>query len=453
MNKKAEMKVLVVEDDATLNTLIAEQIGRLGHEALPARSGSEARALLAESEADLALLDIRLPDCDGLELLAELAPLLPVVAMTAYGTVDQAMRAVRSGAADYLTKPVSFDNLELVIQRVFDTVELKRDVQYWQAQARRASGTAIVGESEEVREMCQLVSLYGDADSPVLIEGESGVGKELVARAIHDASSRASGRFVPIDCDPNQENVITAELFGHEPGAFAGAEGRVEGMLEFADRGTIYLGDIAEVSSALQSKILRVIETGRFRRLGGSTDMRSDVRILVGTNRDLEDEVRKGRFRSELYYQLSAFRIHVPALRDRLGDVKVLARHFLNSRGFHLGADKELAPETVDLLEHHDWPGNVRELANVIERGLIISGKEALIQPRHIGLPDRDSAHATGESGVNLAFPGTPTMEELRDAYLRELLRRFEGNRSKVAAVMGISERNLYRLVRKLGEG
>jgi two-component system NtrC family response regulator len=451
MNKTTPLDVLVVEDDGSLNHLMCDHLTEMGLAATGVHTGAEARAAMALVPPDLILLDMRLPDCDGFSLLPEFAPISPVIVVTAYATVDQAVKAVHAGASDYLTKPIGFEHLDLVVRRVMATQELKRDVQYWQGQAKRVTNMAIVGSSPEIEEVRGLIGLYANAESCVLIEGESGVGKELVARAIHDTSERAPGRFVPIDCDPSQENLLASELFGHEQGAFPGADTRREGMLEFADKGTLYLSDIAEVSLALQSKVLRVIETGKFRRLGGAQDVSTDVRIIFGTSRDLAQMVADESFRSELFYQLSAFRLHVPALRERSGDVAELADHFLNTRSFHRGIEKILPRATLSALEAYDWPGNVRELSNAIERGLIMSGESREVNPEDIGMAMPGNGAKSGEcGGVRLSFDDLPTLEAMRDTYLAQMLERFDGNRSKVARILGISERNLYRLVRKL---
>ena len=255
-----------------------------------------------------------------------------------------------------------------------------------------------------------------------------------------------------VDCDPTQENNIAAELFGHEPGAFPGAETRREGMLEFADQGTIYLSDIAEVSQALQSRLLRVLETGRFRRLGGATDVATNARIILGTSHDLLETVDQGRFRSELYFRNSAFRIHVPALRDRGNDTVALARHFLQNRDFQRGAEKDLAPATLEMLKSYDWPGNVRELRHAIERGVIVSGASPSVLPEHVfvGATARGRDCGDDDDGVVLRFSGEPTLDEVRASYLQLLLDRHGGNRKTVARILGASERNTYRLISKL---
>ncbi len=452
MTRSKARSILVVEDDRSLNTLLMSQLGQKGYEMVGARSCAEARAALETATPDLILLDIRLPDCNGFDLLVEFAPRAPVITMTAYGAVDQAVKAVRTGASDYLVKPVSFEALELAIDRALETAELKRDLAYWQQQAQQAAFGALIGDSPPMAEMRRMIELYSAAGSEVLIEGESGTGKELVARSIHDASDRAGGRFVPVDCDPAHESSLAAELFGYEPGAFPGADTRHEGMLEIADRGTIYLSDIAVVSQALQSRLLRVLETGRFRRMGGSEDVTTNARILLGTSQDLLELVDEGRFRSELFFRVSAYRIRVPALRERGSDITELAKYFLGSRDFRHGTEKKLAPKALQMLMAHDWPGNVRELRNAIERGVIVAGGETVIGPEHFafGVSMRDRHNGGSEGGVTLAFDDEPTLDRLREDYMRLLLERHNGNRRVVARILGISERNTYRLVSKL---
>ncbi|PIE08833.1 MAG: Fis family transcriptional regulator [Rhodobacterales bacterium] len=444
--------ILVVEDDRSLNTLLLSELERKGYEMTGAMSCAEARAVLETMTPDLILIDIRLPDCNGLELLVEFAPRTPVITMTAYGAVDQAVKAVRTGASDYLVKPVSYEALELAIERALETAELKRDLAYWQQQAQQAAFGALIGDSPPMAEMRRMIELYSAAGSEVLIEGESGAGKELVARAIHEASDRAGKRFVPVDCDLADESSLIADLFGYERGTFPGADTRHEGILEIAGRGTIYLSDIAVMSQSMQSRLLRVLESGRFRRVGGAEDVTTSARILLGTSEDLHERVEAGHFRSELFFRISAYRIQVPALRDRGDDIIALARYFLSNRNFDRGTGKELAPEALDMLLAYDWPGNVRELRNAIERGVIVAGGAKVIGPDHFafGTALRDRHGGNAEGGVTLTFDNEPTLDDLRAAYMRLLLERHNGNRRVVAGILGISERNTYRLLSKL---
>ena len=443
--------IVVVEDDRALNTLLTGQIGQMGYTVIAASSGSEARDLLGRTEPDLMILDMRLPDGSGFDFIADYARAFPIIVLTAYGTVDQAVEAVHAGASDYLLKPINTDTLRLAIHRALSMVELQRDLRYWQSRAQRDMNTTIIGDSPKVQDMRQEIALYAGADATVLIEGESGVGKELVAHAIHDNSDRRAARFVAVDCDPSHENAVAQELFGQEQGA--GDGGRREGMLEITHNGTIYLNDIAEISLALQSKILRVMETGSFRRVGGTQDFVTNVRILAATSRNLRERVAEGRFRSELYYRLSAFRIRVPPLRERVPDIPLLAEHFLTFRSFARGVEKRFAPETLGALAGYDWPGNVRELRNTIERGVIMSGQAEAISPAHVGMGPQPAEAAGEDDAVTLHFDHEPTLNQMRDAYLSLLLDRHGGNRRKVAGILDVSERNTYRLIGKLPGG
>ncbi|MBK5934283.1 DNA-binding NtrC family response regulator [Rhodovulum imhoffii] len=441
--------ILVIEDDQSLNALLCDHIREMGYTANGVHSLAEAESQAEALHPDLICADIRLPDSEGFTLLERFSPHCPVIILTAFGSIDQAVRAVQSGASDYLTKPVTFDTLKLALQRALATAELKRDVVFWQSLARRGSGEPIIGDSPNVTELRRLIDLYAASAPTLLIEGEGGVGKELVARALHEGSERKEERFVPIDCDPAQQTMTASELFGHEPDAIPGAENRREGMLELADGGTIYISDVAELSPANQSRLLRVMETGVFRRLGGVQNLFADVRIIAATSNDLAKLVEEGTFRSELYYRLSAFRIPVPPLRERKEDIPVLARYFVRNRSFQRNIDKELTAQALQDLTTYDWPGNVRELRNVIERGLIMSATEPEIAPHHIALTP---AAARSDAGVTLSFREEPTLDQIRDVYLKMLLDRHDGNRKTVARIMGMSERNTYRLIGKLKE-
>lgn len=447
MSDLKKRQVLIIEDDATLNRLLGEQIESFGYRAICVGSLAAARTAVAEVTPDLFLVDMNLPDGDGFSVMEDLSPDCPVIFLTAFGTVDQAVRAVHAGASDYLVKPVSSQTLDLALKRALATAEMQRDLRFWQDVARRSGKTTIVGDSTETAEMRELIALYSAADSPVLIRGEGGTGKEMIARLIHDSGPRAQGRFLALECEAPDEELAEIELFGRE----RDETGQLRaGTLEMASGGTIYLNDIADLAPRLQGRLLRVMESGTFRRMGGAQDIATDLRIIAGTSRDLGAQVEKGQFRSELFYRLNAFQITVPALRDRRADIPVLARHFLSERSFLKGQVKNLSPGALRALMAWDWPGNVRELRNVIERAVILSGDATSdLAPDHLALPG-----AAGRGGprkaVTLSYDQPPTLEQLREDYLRLLLERFEGNRSQVAQTMGISERNTYRLIRKL---
>ncbi|PIE18286.1 MAG: Fis family transcriptional regulator [Proteobacteria bacterium] len=440
-------EILVVEDDTNLNRMLCDQLERLGHKTRGIGSIAALRETVTNGAPDLAFVDMNLPDGDGFAVMEALGGACPVIFLTAFGSVDHAVRAVRAGAADYLLKPVSRDKLEIALSKALTTMDMERHVRFLEDRTRKLQKQTVVGDSPGTAEMRRLIAVYAAADSPVLIRGEGGTGKEMIARTIHETGLRAEGRFVPVECETPDEARLDSELFGHERGAFAGAEERREGLIELAQGGTVYLNDIADLAPRLQAKLLRVMESGQFRRLGGAQTMTADVRIIAGTRRDLERLSIEGAFRSELFYRLNAFTLHVPPLRDRPGDIAALARHFISERSFLRDVDKRLAVDALHALMDYDWPGNVRELRNVVERALIMSGTDLDIRPDHLALPGTVSGGARG--GIVLSYPDPPTMEQLRDDYIAQLLQRFDENRSLVAKAMGISERNLYRLLRK----
>lgn len=438
-------RILIVEDDPSLNHMLCVQLTRMGHLPEGVTSLKAMRGAIDRGAPDVMFVDMNLPDGSGFDVLEEVEGLCPVVILTAFGSIDQAVRAMHAGAAEYLEKPINSDKVALALARVLNAAEMERDLRYHRAQALKTSGHTVIGDSPETAEMRRLIALYAPADSPVLIRGEGGTGKEMVARALHDTGPRAEARFVPVECEAPDEMQVEAELFGHERGAVPGGDTRREGILELAQGGTIYLNDVADLTPRLQSKLLRVMESGQFRRIGGAQTIQTQVRILAGTRHDLGALQQAGRFRSELLYRLGAFCIKVPPLRKRPGDIAVMARHFIAGRNFMRGSEKTLRVDTLHALMEYDWPGNVRELRNVIERALIMSDADPEIRPEHLALPGADPGRATGD--IVLSYDAPPQMEQIRDDYITLLLERFEGNRQLVAQTMGISERTLYRLI------
>lgn len=431
--------VLIIEDDATLAQMLADQVARMGHVTRVAAGRRETLIALADFNPDLALLDLRLPDVDGQVFLPELREYCPVIVITAYGSIDQAVQTVRAGAGDYLVKPVSAQGLDLVLTRFFQTLELRRDLAFWQSQAGAAEAPRIVGAGEAIESLRRQVALYAPADTPVLIIGESGTGKEMAARAIHASSPRANGRFVSVDCDPGLE---AAELFGSWQGGT-----RSEGLLAAAENGTLFLAGIERLDPDLHARLLRAMETGSYRAIGSSVNLPARARFVLSgamSPTDLKEAARH----SDLIQYLSAFAVEIPPLRERRADIAPLAWRFLDSRTFQRSTEKELTPEAIAVLEAYDWPGNVRELGNVIERAIIMSHGLARIGPEHLNLPVPASRPGQSDEVV-LTFANPPTLDELRDEYFSLLLQRFHGNRRRVAEVSGISERNLYRLLRK----
>ncbi len=438
-------RILVIEDDAVLNRLLVTQLRAQDYEVTGVATWRDADDHLRDHEPHLIITDVRLPDGDSLERLPELAKNQPVIILTAYGSVRDAVQAMKAGAFEYLLKPVSPDELILVVQRALADALLRIDHQFCrdQFQAREAVASFMIGISTPLKRVKEVIKAVAPADITVLIQGESGSGKELVARAIHEQSNRAKRNFVAVDCCTLQEKLFESELFGHERGAFTGADKQKRGLIEGAEGGTLFLDEIGEISPSIQAKLLRVLETGVFRRLGGTRDLQANIRVVAATNRDLGQLSETGNFRPDLYYRLSAFVIDTPPLRERRDDIPYLAAHFIRNHNFSRRINKSIAAEAIRKLTAYDWPGNVRELKNVIERAIILSRDNNLIRSEHLAFANRSNLE------FSLKFDHNPTLEELELEYVRLLLGKFMGHRGKVAEVMDVSERSIYRLLKK----
>ena len=451
MNTAVRYSILVIEDDSVLNRLLLKTLERSGFDMHGALTWAEARERIDEIAPDLVLLDMNLPDTRGFTPLTEIAQTRPVIMLTAYGSINQAVEAMRLGAVDYLVKPVNLEELELVIQRALEGARLRRTGDALKAARKGLTDDPMVGASPAMRQVWNLIEAVADDDVTVLVRGESGVGKELVARAVHDAGQRRDGHFVAVDCCTLQETLFETELFGHERGAFTGADRLKPGLIEAAAEGTLFLDEIGDIGPAIQAKLLRVLETGRFRRVGATTDLRANVRVVAATNRDLTQMVREGRFRADLYYRLTAFEINVPPLRDRREDIPRLVAHFARARARN-GRLVGFSEAALARLVTYDWPGNVRELRNVVERALILASQTGLAGPEHLP-PLRDPGFdlpitsATGPA----TFHGEPTLDEIERHYLSQLIDRHQGKRRKVAEAMGVSERTAYRMLERHG--
>lgn len=435
--------ILIVEDDRTLNRLICDQLGDLGHHAVGVSCRADALEQLGHLAPDLALLDMRLPDCDGLTFLPELREYCPVIVLTAYGSIDQAVEAVKRGASEYLLKPITAEGLQMALSKVFETAALRRDLAFWQAEAQRRNRPELVGDSPGMKELRRMVELLSASDAPVLIQGESGTGKGVAAAAIHAQGPRGNGRIVAVEC---HAEMLESELFGKV------RDGRlIEGLIAAAGPGTLVLNDIDQLSGAVQGRLLRLIEQQSYRPHGSTAEIHSSARIIATSAADMEAAALAGSFRPQLYYQFSGFTLHLPPLRQRIEDLPALVEFLLADRSFQRGVAKELTPDAMEAMRSYDWPGNIRELANAVDRGVMMSAGETRITAAHLGLAPRTAGDASGRS-VSLRFADTPTLEALRDAYIQLLLDRFEGNRQRTAAALGISERNLYRLLKSGGE-
>ena len=439
--------VLVIEDDLPLKKLIAQQLTSLNYNVLTAGRWAEAQALLELNEPDLILLDAKLPDANGLDLIKTLSAHHAVILLTAYGSIRNAVLAIKQGAFDYLTKPVTQEELELAIGRAVENLALKRDYAFVRDQQRAARPGIVAGASEAMKTLMGLVNAVAQSNATVLIHGESGAGKELIAHEIHERSPRAGRNYVALDCCTLHENLFESELFGHERGAFTGASMLKRGLIEAADGGTLFLDEIGEISSTAQAKLLRVIETKQFRRVGSVKDLTADVRIVAATNRDLAELAREGGFRADLYYRLSAFELKVPPLRQRREDILPLANHFIEKHDFSRRVVKTLSAAAERALVEYNWPGNVRELRNVIERAIILSGNDGTIKLQHVTLSEASQTRGA----VTLSFDREVKLEDVKRAYVEAMHRKYSGHRSRLARALGISERNLYRLLSKYG--
>ena len=439
MKKKT---LLIIDDDAIFNGLLRRQIESMGFATVGAGSWAEGQQKLGEIEPDAIILDFKLPDSDATRILGEIRNQYPVIVLTGYGSIPNAVSAIREGAADFLTKPVNVDELEMTVRHVLETAELRTSNQFYRTQLAAHRPGPLVFDSPAMREVQAMIDAVGPTDTTVLILGESGTGKELVAQAIHDRSARAQRELVAIDGSGLQENLFESELFGHERGAFTGADRQKKGLIEEAAGSTLFLDEVGDVGAAIQAKLLRVMETGTFRRLGGNKTLTADARFVAATNRDLEAMSRDGRFRSDLYFRLSRFVITIPPLRERREDIEPLARHFLAL--LTRTAPMDIAPEAMKVLAGYDWPGNARELRNAVERAIILARPGSQVRAEHFSFIPRA---LPGETV--LRFASEPTLEQIEREYLRQVLARVGGNRQKTAAVLGISERNVYRLIEK----
>jgi len=442
-------KILVIEDEELLNMMIVQQLKAMGLSAFGVETLASAREYLTHHEPELIISDMRLPDGDFSDMLSVLSESHSIIILTAYGTVKNAVDAIHAGAVDYLTKPVSPEEFKRTVERVLDTQALKAEHQFIKGriQAQASSQFSMVGHSPALEQVKDMIDTVANSDMTVLILGESGTGKELVARAIHDQSQRSGRNFVAVDCCTLQENLFESELFGHEKGSFTGATSKKTGLIEGAVGGTLFLDEIGEIPLTVQAKLLRVLETGIFRRVGGTRDLTSDVRIVAATNRDLEKMSAVGDFRSDLYYRLEAFNIFTPPLRERREDIPDLVNHFIQNHSFSMRVKKTVTNEAMRKLIAYDWPGNVRELKNVVERSIILSRHSKTIRLQHLTF----GGNGKHQAGFVLDIPSNedPTLEQLEMSYLRMLLEKHAGHRATVAQTMGVSERNVYRLIRK----
>jgi DNA-binding NtrC family response regulator len=441
--------ILVVEDEAKLRRLVELQLADEGFQVQSTPDAESALQILNKESFDLLLTDFRLPGMNGLDFLQAAKRIdaqMPVVIMTAYGSVESAVDAMKAGASDYVLKPFSLAELVLVIRKELDTNRLREENRSLrEALGRRYEYANIVANSEKMQAVLALVERVAPSNVTVLIGGESGVGKDLIARAIHEHSQRASGPFIKINSTAIPETLLESELFGYEKGAFSGATASKPGKFELADRGTLFLDEIGDVPASIQVKLLRVLQEREFERLGGTKTHKVDVRLIAATNRDLRAALEEGTFREDLYYRLNVVAIDIPPLRDHKEDIPALVKFFLEK--FAKESDvppKSLTPDAMKLLMDFRWPGNVRELENVIQRAITLSEKTTL----DVSDIQLDSRTPRGNSSANsFLLPEGMTLDQWEQETIREALKRANGNKSQAARMLGLSRNALrYRL-------
>ncbi len=439
-------RLLVVDDEVNARTALAELLREEGFEVETAADAFKALGKYAAFAPHVVVTDLKMPGMDGIELVRKLraeAEPAAVVVMTAFGEVATAVDAMRAGAADYLTKPLDFQELLVVLHRVLETEALRREARQLRAQVRaRVAPDHMVGDGPAMQRVFEVVEQVAPSKASVLITGESGTGKELIANAIHQRSPRAGGPFIKLHCAALAESLLESELFGHERGSFTGAHARKDGRFALADGGTLFLDEIGELSPAVQAKLLRFLQEHELERVGGTETIRIDARVIAATNRNLTEEVARGLFREDLYYRLNVVAIEMPALRDRRSDIPALARFFATRYARENSKQiTELPVETLEALVAYDWPGNVRELENAIERAVVLSSSGAL-EARY--LPASVKPATPGAAGLKI--PGS-TMAELERYAILETLKAVGGSTSKAAEMLGISARTIqYRL-------
>jgi DNA-binding NtrC family response regulator len=451
-------RILILDDEPDMVESCRRILARRGHECIGTTDPARGLAVLESESPDVVVTDLRMPGMDGLEMMRrarDLDPDRPVIMLTAFATVESAVAAVKAGAFDYLPKPFSLDQLTVAVDRAVAQRNLLLENRNLRDQLHQVYGfEKIIGSSDSIRRVLEFVRRAARSEANMLILGESGTGKELVARAIHANSPRSAGAFVPVDCAALPPNLLESELFGHERGAFTGAVASKPGLLETANGGTVLLDEIGELSLGLQVKLLRAIQEREIRRVGGTRQIPVDVRIVSATNRDLRELVEDGKFREDLFYRINVIDIVLPPLRERRGDVTLLAHTFLerhrNPRNSRL---RDFSPEALQALEAYAWPGNVRELQNVVERACALAEGETITAadlPEHIRNPAAAPATAP-EASIHLRFKDAKArwIDEMEASYVSQILRRHRGNISQAARAAGVDRTTFHRLLNK----
>jgi two-component system, NtrC family, response regulator AtoC len=445
-------RILVVDDDADIRTILVDRLAARGHEVLESTDGLKALEACARDLPDLMLLDLDLPGADGLTVLERLRQeSLPptVVVITAFATVAKAVEAMRRGAFDFLPKPFQPGLVELTVQKALERNELREENRA--LRAALPGGKPLVGVSPAVRQLVEQARKAAESKSTVLLVGESGTGKEVLARSLHAWSPRASRPFIAVNCVALSEELLESELFGHEKGAFTGAHQQKPGKFELANHGTIFLDEVGDIREALQTKLLRVLQEHEFERVGGTKPIRVDIRVIAATNRNLEEAVKGGRFREDLYYRLNVVRLQLPPLRERGEDIPPLAEHFLRKYCAETGkAISGFSPGALASLRAHPWPGNVRELENAIERAVVLGGGGE-ISSADLGLRTTSGPHPPPVAAELALGPFHDGVEEFKRELIRRALEQAKGNQTRAAEILGLQRTYLARLIKTLG--
>jgi two-component system response regulator HydG len=444
-------RILVVDDEESHRIMLRAVLKEEGYEVAEAADGLEALRAVEQEPFDLILLDIRMATMDGIEALTEIrkkSPLVPVLIMTAYASVKTAVMALKAGAFDYLTKPLDVEELKILVEKALELYHLREEnIALKERLGDRFDFSKIIGRSRKMKELLDTLSLVAPTDATVLILGESGTGKELVANSIHQNSPRASQPFIKVSCAALPETLLESELFGHERGAFTGAIARREGRFQLAHRGSIFLDEVGEMSPTTQMKLLRAVQEKEFEPLGSPRTMKVDVRVIAATNKDLEKEVKEGRFREDLFYRLNVVPVSLPPLRDRKEDIPALATHFFAIyREKNRKAMQAISGKAMDLLMRYDWPGNIRELENCIERAVIMARGE-IIAPADLAA--NIQVLSNGREAQELPFPSGISLQEVEKALILKTLEDTGGNRTRAAEILGINRRTLQNKLRE----
>ncbi|MEX2315129.1 MAG: sigma-54 dependent transcriptional regulator [Thermomicrobiales bacterium] len=437
-------RILVADDDAGIRNLLRELLEDEGYDVDEAVNGSAVVAAFKKADAlpELTIMDIKMPEMSGLDVLRELGDKadgpLPVIVMTAFGSASIAIEAMQLGAYDYVTKPFDLDDVLLRVQRFLERLELAKEVQKLRRLTERDPNEYIIGNSPSMQDVFKTVGRVARTEATVLITGETGTGKELVATTIHRNSGYAHGPLIKVNCAALPETLLESELFGHEKGSFTGAIAQKKGHFERANRGTIFLDEIGEMSLATQKKLLRVLQEREFERVGGTVPVKVDTRVVTATNKNLAQEVREGQFREDLYYRLNVIVVHLPALRERRDDIPLLIEHFLDKhRNSSSAGPSRISTGAMRMLQEHDWPGNVRELENTVERAIVMAGG-GIITEDNITFSPADQGHFVDISAkVRSATPIRDVLQEVERQMIREALRQANGDRVTASSLLG----------------